>query len=95
MPWRLFFPDLRNQDFLVTSILNFSQEVANVTSYRQPKRTLVLTSDLDSFETKFKELNLHLDMYVCYNSNQTNTIYGVTTIKDQSIVALNEIEIGK
>ena len=34
-------------------------------------------------------------MYVCYNSNQTNTIYGVTTIKDQSIVALNEIEIGK
>ena len=46
-------------------------------------------------ETKFNELNLHLDMYVCYNSNQKNTIYGATTIKDQSIVALNEIEMGK
>ena len=89
------FPDLRNQDFLVTSIETFSDEVANITSNRQPKRTLVLTSDLDSIETKFKELNLHLDLHVCYTSNQTNTIYGVTTIKDQSIVALNEIEIGK
>ena len=46
-------------------------------------------------ETKFNELNLHLDLYVWHTSNQTNTIHGVTTIKDQSIVALNEIEIGK
>ena len=74
---------------------NFSKEVANVTSHRQPKRTLALTSDLDTIETKFKELNLHMDLYVCYISNQTNAMFGATTIKDQSIVALNEIEIGK
>ena len=54
-----------------------------------------MTSDFDTIETKFQELNLHLDLYVGYTWNQSYTIYGVTTIKDQSIVALNEIEIGK